>query len=83
MRIKDLRVGYVVPRIGHNGKLGWVESSRGATGSQGRWEWLWNPRISTFAVLEKLIEEAKREGWAAAAAGKGTRSDLPRQAGHG
>lgn len=80
MRIKDLRVGYVVPRVGHNGKLEWMESPRGATGSKGRWEWLWNPQISTFAALEKLIEEARREGWEATAANS---TDQSRQAGHG
>lgn len=80
MRIKDLRIGYVVPRVDHNGRLQWMESPRGATGSKGRWEWLWNPQISTFAALEKLIEEARREGWAAAAADP---TDPSRQVGHG
>jgi hypothetical protein len=68
MRIKDLRIGYVVPRIGHNGKLEWMESPRGATGSKGRWQWLWNPQISTFAALKKLNEEVRREDWEASAA---------------
>lgn len=66
LRIKDLRVGYVVVRRNDRGKVEWVEAPRGAPGFEGqkrRKQWLWNPRVDTFAILENLIEEAKAQGW--------------------
>jgi hypothetical protein len=47
-------------------KMHWIEAKEGASGfmgESGRYQWLWNPEVSTFEKLELILAEARRRGF--------------------